>query len=276
MSVHPHTQPPIVTYFLFQDPATASFLTATERRYVVELLKKDSQGLATHYNFQFVLQALKDYKIYLQFIIYIGLVVPGYGISLFTPTIINNLGFSAANAELLSAPPFLAGCVTTVLFGIYSDKRKIRGPFVIGSALIGLIGYVILYTQTSPGISYFGTVLTAMGVFPCIPIDLAWVSSNAGGDIKRGVAIAMVNGFGNLGGICASFIFFDSPRFHVGLATIMVLLSVTAVLSLFAMWDCHRINQQKERMCLDRGITEDQGGEFRELGDDSPLFRLTL
>lgn len=126
--------------------------------------------------------------------------IPGYGIALFTPTIINDLGFSAANAELLSAPPFLAGCITTILFGIYSDKRKIRGPFVTGCALVGLIGYVILYTQTSPGISYFGTVLTAMGVFPCIPIDLAWITSNAGGDIKRGVAIAMVNGFGNLGG----------------------------------------------------------------------------
>lgn len=116
------------------------------------------------------------------------------------PTIIKGLGFSAANAELLSAPPFLTGCITTIFFGIYSDKRKIRGPFVIGCTLVGLIGYIILYTQTSPGIAYFGNLLITMGVFPCVPIVLAWISSNAGGDIKRGVAIAMVNGFGNLGG----------------------------------------------------------------------------
>ena len=57
-----------------QHPATASFLTEAERCYVIELLKKDSQGLATHYNFRFVVQALKDYKIYLQFGIYIGYV----------------------------------------------------------------------------------------------------------------------------------------------------------------------------------------------------------
>ena len=128
------------------------------------------------------------------------LVIPDYGIALFTPTIINDLGFSAANAQLLSVPVFVAGAICTVLVGIYSDRRQLRGPFVIVGASIAMVGYVILYTQTSPGISYFGTVLVAMGVFPTIPVDLAWFSSNAGGDIKRGVAIAMVNGFGNIGG----------------------------------------------------------------------------
>lgn len=57
-----------------QFPETASFLTETERRYVIELMKIDSQGLATHYNLQFVLQALKDYKTYLQLGIYMGYV----------------------------------------------------------------------------------------------------------------------------------------------------------------------------------------------------------
>lgn len=203
-----------------QYPATASFLTEAERKYVIDLMQRDSQGLATHYNFQFVVQALTDYKIYLQFILYIGyvddqtsyshvafltsalasLIIPGYGIALFTPTIINDLGFSAADAQLLSVPPFVAGCIITVVTGIYSDKRQLRGPFVIFGTIVAIMGYIVLYTQTSPGISYFGTVLVAMGIFPCIPVDLAWISSNAGGDIKRGAAIAMVNGFGNIGG----------------------------------------------------------------------------
>lgn len=129
-----------------------------------------------------------------------SLVVAGYGIALFTPTIINDLGFSAANAQLLSVPPFVAGCAWTLLFGIYSDKHQLRGPYVIAGPVIAIVGYILLYTQTSPGPAYLGTVLSAMGVYSAIPINLAWVSSNAGGEIKRAAAIAMISGFGNLGG----------------------------------------------------------------------------
>ena len=63
---------------------------------------------------------------------------------------------------------------------------------------------MILYIEARPGAALVGVVLAAMGIFPSIPVALAWVSSNAGGDIKRGVAIALVNGLGNLGG-CVTF-----------------------------------------------------------------------
>lgn len=129
-----------------------------------------------------------------------SLLVPGYAIALFTPTIINELGFSAANAQLLSVPPFVGGCVCTILVGTCSDRHQLRGPYVIAGAFVALVGYIVLYTQTSPGASYVGVVLAAAGTFPPIAVILAWASSNAGGDIKRGVAIAMVIGFGNLGG----------------------------------------------------------------------------
>ena len=184
------------------------------------MLRHDSQNLATHYELRFVLQALKDYKTYVQASIHIGyvnriisrqvaalmfvwtisLLIPVYAIALFTPTIINELGYSAANAQLLSVPPFVAGCISTILVGIYSDVHKLRGPYVIAGAFVSLVGYIVLYTQTSAGVSYAGAILAAVGVFPTIAVDLAWASSNAGGDVKRGVVIAMVIGIGNLGG----------------------------------------------------------------------------
>ena len=48
------------------------------------------------------------------------------------------------------------------------------------------------------------------------------------------------------------------------------------LLSLFVMWDCNRLNKQKEWTCREYGITNDDQEEFKELGDDSPLFRYTL
>jgi len=67
-----------------------------------------------------------------------------------------------------------------------------------------MVGYILLYCDGGAGLSYTGACLCAIGIFPTIPVDLAWAGSNAGGDLKRGVAIAMVIGMGNLGGYVRS------------------------------------------------------------------------
>jgi nitrate/nitrite transporter NarK len=61
-------------------------------------------------------------------------------VQLFTPTIIQELGFTAAQAQLLTIPPFACGCVATIAVGLYSDKYNLRGPFIIGSCLVALVG----------------------------------------------------------------------------------------------------------------------------------------
>lgn len=263
-------------FFMYDYPDTASFLTDAERQYVIEMLKRDSNNLSTDYQLRFVLQALRDYKAYVQVGVYIGLLIPIYAIALFTPTIINELGFSAANAQLLSVPPFVCGCIFTILVGVLSDKHKLRGPYVIGGAFVSLVGYIVLYTQSGAAASYFGAVLAAVGVFPTIAVDLAWVSSNAGGDIKRGVVVAMVIGIGNLGGICSSFVYLDPPRFHIGHGTMIGFLSLSILLSCFAMWDYQRLNKQKDALCLEQEITDDRKDEFVDMGDESPLFRYAV
>ena len=61
--------------------------------------------------------------------------------------------------------------------------------------------------------------------------------------------------------------------------TIICLLTnfdVSILLSAFAMWDYNRINKRKEALCRERGINEDRKEEFRNMGDQSPLFRYTL
>ncbi|KAF4598010.1 hypothetical protein EYR40_006359 [Pleurotus pulmonarius] len=267
----------MVSYFYMHDyPETASFLTDAERIHVVNMLKEDSNSLATHYDRKFVWQAMLDYKTYVQVSIYIGLLIPVYAIALFTPTIVNLLGFTAAQAQLLTIPPFVIGCLFTILVGIYSDRYNLRGPFIVGGCLVALIGYIILYTQTKPGVAYFGAILAATGIYPTIAVDLAWAGGNAGGDVKRGVVIAMVIGIGNLGGICSSFIYIHPPRFFLGHGIIMGFLGLSIVMSLFAMWDYNRINKQKEELCEKEGIGHNRRQEFSELGDQSPLFRYTL
>jgi len=129
-----------------------------------------------------------------------SVVVPVYAVALFTPTIIYNLGFSAAGAQLLSIPPFVCGCISTVIIGVYSDKMNLRGPFVVLGAGVSMIGYIIAYVTSKPGPGYAAAIIAASGVYSTIPVNIAWAGGNAGGDMKRGVVLAMAIGIGNLGG----------------------------------------------------------------------------
>ncbi|KAK2464336.1 hypothetical protein APHAL10511_003793 [Amanita phalloides] len=267
----------IFSYFFIHDyPQTATFLTPHEQRLVTQMLEEDTQGLATHYDVKFVWQALGDYKYYLQALLYICILVPVYAIALFMPTIINSLGYSAAKAQLLTIPPYVAGCIATILVGYFSDKHNLRGLYIVGGCFVSLVGYIVLITQTKPAVGYGGAIIATVGVFPVVAIDLAWVGSASGGDVRKGVAFAMVIGLGNLGGICSSFIYLKPPRFFVGHGTNIGLLSLAILVTLFIMWDFRRQNKAKEVYCAAHGLGEDQKSEFVELGSESPLFRYTL
>ena len=63
-----------------------------------------------------------------------------------------------------------------------------------------MVGYIVAYTTSKPGTGYVAAVIAAAGVYPTIPVMVAWAGGNAGGDMKRGVVLAMVIGIGNLGG----------------------------------------------------------------------------
>jgi len=207
---------------LCQYPETATFLSNDERQFVIRTRREDSLGQATHFSAKFIWQALADWKTYVQILNYIGyvvvtilidmkrvtcqlcsVVIPVYAVALFTPTIIHNLGFSAAGAQLLSIPPFVCGCISTIITGIYSDKMNSRGPFVVLGASVSMIGYIVAYVTSEPGPGYAAAIIAATGVYPTIAVNLAWAGGNAGGDLKRGVVLAMVIGIGNLGGYAA-------------------------------------------------------------------------
>ncbi|KAG1877062.1 MFS general substrate transporter [Suillus tomentosus] len=247
----------VFSFFYMHDyPETANFLTEPERLYIIDVLKHDSNSLSSLFDTQFVWQAMQDYKTYVQILIYLGLLVPGYAIALFSPTTINELGYSAANAQLLSVPPFVPAL-----------SQQSYG------AVVSLVGYILLYCSVQAGPSYVGVCPAAAGNYPTVAVILAWAGSNAGGDLKRGVVLAMVIGISNLGGVCSSFIYIDPPRFHIGHGTNMGFLSLSIIMSIFAMGNYNRLNRKKEAQCLAENIGDDRRYEFKDMGDAIPLFR---
>ncbi|SJL13922.1 related to allantoate permease [Armillaria ostoyae] len=262
-------------------PSTAKFLTPSEKDHLVEVLRRDNEGEPSHFEMRFVWETLRDYKSWLQTIIYIGMVMPLNSISIFLPTIINALGYSASQAQLMTIPPYAIGCIFTIVIGSLSDRFKVRGPFIMGCSLLAILGYAMLYTTnpaTIPGVGYAGCILITCGVFPTVPLMLVWGSGNAGSSLKKGVIIGLQSGVGNLGGICSSFIYRtqDTPRFHLGHGIALGFLCMAFVVSAFTVCLYRRLNQAKEALCTKESIQGDRKAEFANLGADSPLFRYTL
>jgi len=56
---------------------------------------------------------------------------------------------SAVISQLLSVPPFFCGVISTLFVAILSDRKRIRGPFIIVSSFIGMIGYILLSVPSS-------------------------------------------------------------------------------------------------------------------------------
>ncbi|KAI1795256.1 MFS general substrate transporter [Ganoderma leucocontextum] len=266
----------VFAWFYMSDyPDKATFLTEPERTWLVETIERDSFGLSRQFKRKFVFQALRDPHVWLLFGIHFCLIIPGYAFSLFLPTIITGLGFSASTAQLLSVPPNAAGCITTILAGVLSDRVHARGPFILVGSLTALAGYAILFATADPWAGYAGTILAACGLFPSVACVLSWAGGNSGGEVKRAVAIAVVIGCGNLGPIVSSFIYRqqDSPRYLPGHGTGIGCLCGAAVLSTLAMLEFARLNRKKIAQCEREGITEDMASEFAEMGDASPLYR---
>lgn len=223
------------SFWMMHDyPDTAKFLSPEERYALTERLKLDTDGCSHEYKTKFIKDAFLDWKSYFFGLAFFSAVVPLYCFSLFSPTIIKDLGYEAARSQLMSVPPYVVASVVTISMGWLSDRCKVRAPFIIGLGIVGAVGYGLLLAHISAGVSYFALFLGACGIYPAFPIIVAWGSNNFGGSLKKSVASAILICTGNSGGVASSFLFpkEDGPKFVKGHAVCIcfsVILSLTGV-----------------------------------------------
>ncbi|QRV80256.1 major facilitator superfamily transporter [Ceratobasidium sp. AG-Ba] len=274
-----------IAFFVINDyPETAKFLNEEERVEVVRRLREDRSALADEFGMRYFWDALKDWKIWVHMFITIGIYTPLYSFSLFLPTIIKNMGYTNEKSQLMTVPPYVAACLCTIAAGKIADSHKKRGPYMIFFCLLAIVGFTMLISSQKPGVQYAGTFLAAMGVYPNVPMGVAWNGNNIGGSTKRGVGLAMHVGFGNLGGVIGAFIYRsrDAPHFYPGHGTLIATLTMSACLSLFMTTWLSRENARRDQVAAERGLplnAEDYTPEMlkkeRDDGDYATFYRYT-
>lgn len=274
---------------IHDNPETARFLTQEERDEVKNRLQLDRNSLADEYHRRYVNAAFKDWKIYVHMLITIGIYTPLYSISLFLPTIVKAMGYTNTKSQLMTVPPYVAGCAATIVSGWAADRAQARGLFMIGHNLCAIIGFVMLIATHNAAVQYVGTFLAVCGIYPNVPMGVAWNGNNIGGSTKRAVGIAMHVGFGNLGGVISSFAYrsAEGPRYFAGHGLLIGTLTMSTILCIFMHIYLKRENARKDEelrqrlgvtgpIDIDEHYTEEMKVSEREKGDNASFFRYTV
>ena len=211
-------------FFLIHNyPATAKFLTPKERERVIARLKEDGDAFRDEtFTWDGVVHALRDPKVWLYSACLHTITLPNAGLAIFLPTIINELGYTASQAQLLSIPPYFAGFLFTMTLAIYAEKTKLRAVFILFGSTMSLVGYTIFLTSKRPEVSYGGTIMALSGTFGAGTILASWPPNNVSGQTKRAVAGALQNSVGSIAVVIGIQLYRTewAPKFNVAKYTV--------------------------------------------------------
>ena len=251
-----------------------------------------------------IISAFKDWKIWAAIIMFWANTIGVYGFTATVPTVIADLGYSSANAQLLTVPVYFTAMLVTLSFAFISDKYKQRTPFIMAGytiSTLGLIAQLAIPKPRLPGLTYgmlfvvasglyapFTSIVSLIGILPPMPPSsvtiLTYISTgnNLAPSSKRAVGMALMISVGNWGGIAGSNIYLSrqAPKYPVGFG-VSLAMSVAAIgVAYILRVTYRRINEERDRMLAEEGeeairarYTEQ---ELLDLGDLNPFFRYTV
>jgi hypothetical protein len=92
--------------------------------------------------------------------------------------VIEQLGYSSANAQLLTIPIYVFAMTVVLIFAFWSDKIQSRSPFIIGGFSIGIVGLIaqLAIPQTRmPGLTYGFLFPVAAGFYSPFVSIVCWI-----------------------------------------------------------------------------------------------------
>ncbi|KAL4895466.1 major facilitator superfamily domain-containing protein [Aspergillus ambiguus] len=276
----------LTPWLLVDSPETCSFLSPDEKAFVVYRLAHDSGhtgtevGTSETFQWRYLKSALTDWKLYCGIVIFWGNTISLYGYTYSVPTIIQGLGYSSANAQLLTVPPYIVGVISIVAFSWLSDSKQIRWISIIFPYAIACVGLIALLAipPRLPGLTYAFLFTIPAGASPPIMGLLSWFGNNLAPSWKRAIGMALVISVGNLGGAVGSNIFLreQAPRYWLGYGFSLGIVLAAMVCAVILKVTFSRKNAIRERMDESAIRAKYSAAELVEMGDKNPLYRYVI
>lgn len=113
--------------------------------------------------------------------------------------------WSPLTIGLATAVPFVAAAAAMGLNGRHSDRTGERTGHIIGSCLLGAVGFVVGAFAGNLAVALMGVSLGAVGIWGCIGVFWSLPMAVLG---RAGAAagIALINSVGNIGGFAGPYL----------------------------------------------------------------------
>ncbi len=130
----------------------------------------------------------------------------------FIPTILVQLGWTAARAQVMTVPVWLLGIAFQIGGAFISGRIGWRFPFILLGIMSVLSGWIInlLFSQhyhISAAVRYFSLFCLSAGTFIQMAMTTSWLTSNLRGRPSTAVGTAIIFGVGNCANFVASNVF---------------------------------------------------------------------
>ncbi|KFZ03373.1 hypothetical protein V502_10999 [Pseudogymnoascus sp. VKM F-4520 (FW-2644)] len=224
--------------------------------------------------------ALKDVRILLSslYIAAPALCVAAYGA--FLPTFIKEFGFDPLTTQLYSIIPYAFATVTLFAACWGADHFKTKGLFLIGCLLVSIAGFIILLATTNTVALMAGSCFVASGAYAGVILGATWNIANQGGYTKRAVAVVASQIFIQCYSIISTQIYITPPRFFLGHAVLLCLVSIGLLAAIANLLIIKKRNSDRDAKAADferRGeVDPDMVKSYEELCDYHPGYRYVM
>ncbi|KAI1932588.1 hypothetical protein LOZ58_003758 [Ophidiomyces ophidiicola] len=269
----------VASYILLPNsPATASTLTKEERIYAAWRIADESKShIPQKTSTKHFKMAICNISVNIMAFACSCTLLTMTSLSIFLPSILNSMGYTAIQSQLMSVPPFAWSTVVCLCIAYASDRTKSRGVWLLGVMPFTAAGFLVLILVTQPAVRYFATFLALTGAFTCSPMLVAWTVDNTAGPNVRAVSSAYVVSIANLGALVATWTYLlpDAPRYISGHAinfgAAVLCCVMMAVATVYLRWQ-NRLKERGEYDHLLEGLNEE---EQAALGHNHPDYKFT-
>ena len=94
---------------------------------------------------------------------------------------VNGLGYTAANAQLVTVPIYICTMLATIAVSVASDHYKTKSPFIllaISTSVIGLIALLAVPHPAYPGLTYAFLFVATSGFYASVVPTISWVGES--------------------------------------------------------------------------------------------------
>ncbi len=195
----------VVLFYLTDRPADAQWLEPEERKWLQDRLDAEQRNRESMVKISWQESLFNPRVIALGFV-YMGIVVPLYGLSFFLPQIIKAFGGTNVQNGFINAFPFAIGAVCMVLWGRLSDstgERKWSTAFPVAMIAVGLF---LAASTNDLTMKILAITIASFGIFSAFAVFWTLPTSYLSG-AAAAAGIAWINSIGNLGGYIGPQVF---------------------------------------------------------------------